>query len=216
MKQLEIWSDGSCSRNPGPGGWAYVIKMGKHRKEMNGAEPDTTNNRMEMLAALKGLQALTKSCKVTLYSDSEYLCNGFNQNWVYNWENNNWRTKDDTEVKNQDLWEQLKEQDERHDIEWTWVKGHADNEENNKCDELAVQARMALQTETLSEVDQIKNIISGLRQGRSRVHAAHKAVKEKELDSVEEELFKSSKKDIAKLIRQLEAVVKGDSDEQSD
>jgi len=211
MKKIEIWSDGSCSRNPGPGGWAYVIKMGEHRKENSGAEPDTTNNRMEMLAALKGLQALTKSCEVILYSDSEYVCNGFNQNWVYNWENNNWRTKDDTEVKNQDLWEQLKEQDERHDIEWTWVKGHADNEENNKCDELAVQARMALQTEDISEEDQLKNIISGLRQGRSRVHAAHKAVKEKELEGVEEELFKSSKKDIAKIIKQLEAVLKGDS-----
>jgi ribonuclease HI len=154
MKSLPnviIYSDGACKNNPGIGGWGCVILAGKHRKELLGAEEKTTNNRMEMIAALSALKALTKPCQVVLYTDSQYLCNAFRQNWFKKWKKNGWRTSKGTPVLNKDLWTELLKQDKKHKIEWRWVKGHSDDEENNRCDELAVQARLDLEQALASE-----------------------------------------------------------------
>lgn len=135
--QVEAYTDGSCLGNPGPGGWAYILLYGEHEKEMAGCEGETTNQRMELLAAIKALEALKRPCHVTLYSDSAYLINAFQQNWVRRWVQSGWQTKAKTDVANRDLWERLIELTKKHDIVWAKVKGHADNELNNRCDELA-------------------------------------------------------------------------------
>jgi len=137
---LKIYTDGACSGNPGPGGWAVVLLFGKTQKELCGFEPDTTNNRMELLAAIKGLEAVTRPCTIELYSDSSYLVNAINQNWLENWQKNNWRTSGKEPVKNQDLWQRLIALNTKHKPRYIKVKGHSDNVFNNRCDELAVQA----------------------------------------------------------------------------
>ncbi|MFC4075863.1 ribonuclease HI [Salinithrix halophila] len=137
MKEVIIYTDGACSGNPGPGGWAAVLMYGEHKKEISGGEKNTTNNRMELMAALKALRALKSPCKVKLNTDSAYLCNCFKQRWYVNWERNGWVNSKKDPVENRDLWQQLLSEVRRHDVEFIKVKGHADNEWNNRCDELA-------------------------------------------------------------------------------
>jgi ribonuclease HI len=147
MKQVELITDGACSGNPGPGGWAAILKFGKHRKELWGSEKETTNNRMELKAAIEGLRLLKEKCDVSITTDSEYVLKGITQ-WIVGWKKNNWKSASKQPVKNQDLWQELDEQVNRHQVKWTWTKGHADHPDNNRCDELAVKAS---KTQTSSE-----------------------------------------------------------------
>lgn len=137
MREVVIYTDGACSGNPGPGGWGAVLLAGEHRKELSGFHPRTTNNRMELQAAISALRALKYPCSVKLYSDSAYLVNAFRQNWLQNWQRNGWVNSRKEPVENQDLWQELLEAARPHRVEWIKVKGHADNAENNRCDELA-------------------------------------------------------------------------------
>lgn len=140
MTDVTIYTDGACSGNPGPGGWAAILIAGDDAKRLTGGEPHTTNNRMELTAALEALRALEEPADVTLHTDSAYLSNAFNQGWLDNWQENDWQTSSNDDVKNEKLWKALLEQADRHEVEWVWVKGHADNELNNMADELAVAA----------------------------------------------------------------------------
>ena len=142
MKQVEIYTDGACSGNPGPGGWGAILKYGAAEKELSGAEPMTTNNRMELLGAITALEQLREPCRVDLYTDSQYVCNAFLQGWVENWRRRGWRRKTG-ELKNPELWQRLDGLCQTHAVTWHWVRGHADNEYNNRCDALAVAARKA-------------------------------------------------------------------------
>ena len=135
-KMLKIWTDGSCLGNPGPGGWAFVATDGKNVAERAGGEKNTTNNRMELMAVIRALTAAHRHTSVEIHTDSQYVKNGM-QTWMKNWKKNNWRTADKKPVKNQDLWQQLDELATRVEIHWVWVKGHAGNEYNERCDELA-------------------------------------------------------------------------------
>ncbi len=137
MKEVTVYTDGACSGNPGPGGYGIVLIYKKHRKEMSGGFARTTNNRMELLSAIIALETLNESCKVTLYSDSRYLVDAVTENWLWSWRQRNWTKADRTPVKNVDLWERYLLVQERHKIAMIWVKGHAANAENNRCDELA-------------------------------------------------------------------------------
>lgn len=136
-QQVEIYTDGACSGNPGPGGWGAVLLYGDHEKEISGFEPATTNQRMELLAAIKGLEKLKKPCKVKLSSDSAYLVNAFTQGWIENWQRNGWLNAKKEPVSNADLWRKLISLSAVHEIDWIKVKGHSDNEYNNRCDTLA-------------------------------------------------------------------------------
>ena len=138
MKQVTIYTDGACSGNPGPGGWGAVLLYGQHKKEISGGEAQTTNNRMELTAAIMALQALNEPCAVELYTDSRYLADALEKGWVYNWRRNGWRKPDKKPALNVDLWEQLLALLEIHEVRLHWVRGHADNEFNNRCDALAV------------------------------------------------------------------------------
>lgn len=140
MKQVEVYTDGACSHNPGPGGWGVVLIYGPHIKELSGFEPHSTNQRMELTAAIKGLEQLKERTKVRLYSDSAYLINAFNLGWIDNWQKNGWRNSRGDPVSNSDLWKALIELSRKHEIEWIKVKGHSTNKWNNHCDELARQA----------------------------------------------------------------------------
>ena len=144
MKKVTIYTDGACSGNPGPGGWGAVLMYQDAKKEMSGAEKDTTNNRMELFAAISALRALKEPCEVELYSDSAYLCNAVNENWLFDWKEKNWRTANKKDVKNVDLWEELIKLMEIHKITFIKVKGHADNEYNNRCDKLATTAILTI------------------------------------------------------------------------
>ena len=139
MKKVQLITDGACIGNPGPGGWACILRYGDHKKEMYGSEPKTTNNRMELTAAVKGLSALREGCEVEIVTDSQYMKNGI-QKWIANWKRNGWRTAEKKPVLNQDLWEELDRQNARHKTEWSWTKGHASHADNNRCDELATAA----------------------------------------------------------------------------
>jgi len=136
LKHVIIYTDGGCRGNPGPGGWGVVLNYDGHEKQLFGGEPDTTNNRMELTAAIKALQALKHPCAVTLYTDSQYVKQGIEQ-WLANWKKNNWRTAAKKPVKNQDLWQQLDIEVQKHQVEWAWVKGHSGNPGNELADELA-------------------------------------------------------------------------------
>ena len=135
-KQITIHTDGGCDGNPGPGGWAAVLRYGNHARELAGGEPATTNNRMEMQAAIAALQSLKEPCEVTLFTDSEYLRGGITE-WLPRWKANHWRTLDRKPVKNQDLWQQLDAAASRHRMSWKWLKGHAGHKDNERCDQLA-------------------------------------------------------------------------------
>jgi ribonuclease HI len=134
--QVEIHTDGACSGNPGPGGWGAILRSGKHEKEISGGEPETTNNRMEMMAAIMALEALKGPARVDLYTDSQYLQRGITE-WLAGWKRRGWKTADKKPVKNVDLWQRLEAALERHEVRWHWVKGHADNALNERADELA-------------------------------------------------------------------------------
>jgi ribonuclease HI len=136
MKQVEIFTDGACKGNPGPGGWGVLLRMGTHEKEMSGGEPDTTNNRMEMTAAIKGLNALIEPCVVNLYSDSKYVLDGMNK-WIHGWQRNGWVNASKKPVRNADLWHDLIEAARTHKVTWHWVKGHNGHPENERVDALA-------------------------------------------------------------------------------
>lgn len=136
MKHVTLVTDGSCLGNPGPGGWAYILRYGAHARETTGSEPHTTNNRMELSAAVEGLRALKERCQVDLITDSEYVKNGITK-WINGWKKRNWRKADGDPVLNVDLWQALDQQAARHEIHWQWTKGHADHADNNRCDELA-------------------------------------------------------------------------------
>lgn len=137
MKKVIIYTDGACSGNPGDGGWGAILKYGEHEKEISGFEEDTTNNRMELKAAIEALKALKEPCMVELYSDSAYLVNGFNLGWLNSWKANGWVNASKNEVKNADLWKELDRLSNIHRITWIKVEGHSDNEYNNRCDKLA-------------------------------------------------------------------------------
>lgn len=138
-KMVELYTDGACSGNPGPGGWGALLRYKTTEKELSGAEFDTTNNRMELMAAIEGLKAIKRSCPVTLYTDSKYVLQGVTE-WLVGWKLRGWKTADKKPVKNQDLWMLLDEQVARHTITWQWVKGHSGHIENERVDELARQA----------------------------------------------------------------------------
>lgn len=150
LKKVEIYTDGACSGNPGDGGWAAVLLYQKSRKEISGAEENTTNNRMELMAIIQGLSALKTPCSVTVYSDSAYAVNAFNEGWLSNWQQQNWHTTQKKEVKNIDLWQRLLKLNTTHNIKFVKVKGHSDNELNNHCDELARNAISTLVKSTLA------------------------------------------------------------------
>lgn len=138
MKEVTIYTDGACSGNPGPGGYGAILIYNGVEKEISGGMESTTNNQMEMLGVIKSLELLKEKCKVTLYSDSAYVINAINNKWVYSWKKNNWIKSDKKKAKNIELWEKILELIEKHDITFVKVKGHADNEYNNRCDKLAV------------------------------------------------------------------------------
>lgn len=138
MKTVEIFTDGACSGNPGPGGWASILRCDGVEKELSGGEKETTNNRMELTAVIKALEALKYPCKVKLTTDSKYVCDAINQKWAYGWRDNGWRKKDKKPALNPDLWQQLLVLLEIHSVEFLWVKGHNDHPENERCDKLAV------------------------------------------------------------------------------
>ena len=140
MEEVTIYTDGACSGNPGPGGWGAILMYKENKKEISGGKKDTTNNVMELTAVIEALKLLKFPCKVKLYSDSAYVVNAFLQNLVINWQRNNWKTADKKEVKNKELWQELVELTNIHDITFIKVKGHSDNEYNNRCDELARKA----------------------------------------------------------------------------
>ncbi len=137
MKDVAIYTDGACSGNPGPGGWGAVLLYGDHKRELSGYMPETTNNRMEIFAAIQALSALKQRCKVTVHSDSAYLVNAIEKNWLGNWQRNGWKTASKQPVENQDLWKHLLTLLTAHDVTFVKVPGHADNEYNNRCDQLA-------------------------------------------------------------------------------
>lgn len=137
MKKVELYTDGACSGNPGKGGWGAVLIYKGIQKQFSGYEEQTTNNRMEITAVVKGLQLLKESCQVTVFSDSAYVCNAFLQNWIDNWQANGWKTANKKPISNKDLWLELVDLCKQHQVEFVKVKGHADNQLNNLCDKLA-------------------------------------------------------------------------------
>ena len=137
MVSVTIYTDGACSGNPGPGGWGAVLIYGENKKEISGGNKNTTNNIMEITAVIEALKCLKNECKATVYSDSAYVVNCFNQGQIYNWKKNNWKTSTKGPVKNKELWEELYTLVKKYNVEFVKVKGHSDNELNNRCDELA-------------------------------------------------------------------------------
>ena len=146
MKKVTIYTDGACSGNPGPGGWGAVLHCHKPlaKKEISGAEPNTTNNRMEMLAVIEALALLREPCEITIVTDRKYVCEAFQKGWLKNWQRNGWKTASKQPVKNQELWERMLDAIEPHKVTWEWIKGHAGHPENERCDEMAVEARMSI------------------------------------------------------------------------
>jgi len=152
--RVSIWTDGACSGNPGPGGWGAVLRYGSHEKELKGGEALTTNNRMELTAAIEALESLKRACAVSLHTDSQYLRGGVTA-WLTGWKRNGWRTAGRKSVKNEDLWRRLDAAAGRHHVEWIWVKGHAGDEHNERADRLAREAmdvHLSQQRETTAEL----------------------------------------------------------------
>lgn len=145
MKQVEIFTDGACSGNPGPGGWGAVLRYNGHEKELSGGEKNTTNNRMELTAVIKALEQLKEPCKVLLTTDSKYVSDGIGKGWAVSWQQNGWRKADKKPALNPDLWERLLELLKIHNVTINWVKGHAGHPENERCDKLAVEFYKKLQ-----------------------------------------------------------------------
>ncbi len=139
MKRVQLITDGACLGNPGRGGWAAILRYGDHKRELAGSSPQTTNNRMELTAAIEGLKALKEPCEVEIVTDSEYLKNGITR-WIHGWKRNGWKSSAKKPVLNQDLWTELDRLVARHKVHWTWTKGHASHADNNRADELAAEA----------------------------------------------------------------------------
>lgn len=139
MKTVELFTDGGCRGNPGPGGWGALLRFGEHEKELYGYEPETTNNRMELMAAIVGLETLNTPCKVVLTTDSQYVRQGIT-NWISGWKAKGWKTAAKKPVKNKDLWQRLDAACEKHEVDWRWVKGHSGHAENERVDQLANKA----------------------------------------------------------------------------
>lgn len=139
MKKVELYTDGACSGNPGPGGWGAILRYGKHEKELSGGKERTTNNQMELMAVLKGLQELKEQCDVTIYTDSKYVMDGMTK-YIHSWRQKGWKTANKKPVKNKEIWEELDAACKKHKISWQWVKGHAGHPENERADDLAVAA----------------------------------------------------------------------------
>lgn len=146
MQKIVIYTDGGCRGNPGPGGWGAVLEYGKHRKEIKGRANETTNNRMELTAAIEALSGIKRSCAIDLFTDSVYVRDGISK-WLANWKKNNWRTANRKAVKNKDLWQTLDELNETHTVTWHWVKGHSGHPGNDRADELANEAMDELMAE---------------------------------------------------------------------
>ena len=144
---VDIYTDGACSGNPGPGGWGAILRYNGKDREMSGSHPATTNNRMEMMAAIEAIETLKRKVKVRVYTDSRYLQDGMNQ-WIHNWKRRNWKTADNKEVKNKDLWQRLDIACQRHDVDWNWVRGHDGHPENERADFLARNAIIAAMVES--------------------------------------------------------------------
>ncbi len=144
MEEVIIYTDGACSGNPGPGGWGSILMYGEHKKEVSGGKKDTTNNVMELTAVIEALKLLKFKCKVSLYSDSAYVVNAFNQKWIYGWMKNGWKNASKEPVKNKELWQELYDLTKTHEVTFIKVKGHSDNEYNNRCDEMARKAILEL------------------------------------------------------------------------
>ncbi len=142
-QRVIIYTDGACQGNPGPGGWGVVLRYGDAEKTLHGGQPDTTNNRMELMAAIKGLEQLKRPCSVDLYTDSVYVRDGITK-WIHGWQKNNWRTSNKKPVKNEDLWKILWPLTQKHNVTWHWVKGHAGNPDNERADALARQGAQEL------------------------------------------------------------------------
>ena len=140
MKNVQIYTDGACSGNPGKGGWAAILVYGKKEKELVGGSESTTNNRMELSAVIEALKALKEPCEVKLTTDSKYVCDSVTKGWVYSWQKNNWKTSSKEPVKNKEIWQEIYKMTQMHKVKFIKVKGHADNEFNNRCDELARNA----------------------------------------------------------------------------
>ena len=139
MTEVEIYTDGACRGNPGPGGWGVLLRFGEHEKEMYGAETETTNNRMELMAAIQGLEALSKPCKVDLTTDSQYVQKGITE-WIHGWKKRGWKNASKQPVKNADLWKRLDAATGSHQVSWHWVRGHSGHDENERVDQLANRA----------------------------------------------------------------------------
>ncbi|NLL40015.1 MAG: ribonuclease HI [Clostridiales bacterium] len=139
LKKVSIYTDGACSGNPGPGGWGTILMYKKNKKELSGGEAMTTNNRMELMAVIAGLEALKEPCDVTVFSDSKYIVDSINLGWAEKWQKNDWMKSKKEKAKNHELWERLFKAMEPHKVEFVWVKGHAENEFNNRCDKIAVE-----------------------------------------------------------------------------
>lgn len=144
MKKVEIFTDGACSGNPGPGGYGVILKFNGHEKELSGGERQTTNNRMELTAVITGLSALKEPCEVDLYSDSKYIIDAVTKGWAKKWQTNNWIKSDKKPALNSDLWQKLLQLLEKHKVTFIWVKGHAGHPENERCDKLAVEASQSM------------------------------------------------------------------------
>jgi ribonuclease HI len=143
LKKVDVFTDGACKGNPGPGGWGALLRMGRHEKEMSGSDPQTTNNRMEMTAVIKGLGALIEPCDVTLYTDSKYVIDGITK-WVHGWKRNGWVNASKQPVRNADLWHDLIDAAQRHKVTWQWVRGHDGHVENERVDKLASDAALSV------------------------------------------------------------------------
>ena len=146
LDEVQLFTDGACKGNPGPGGWGVLLRFGGHEKELCGGDASTTNNRMELTAVIEGLKALKRACPVVITTDSQYVKNGITQ-WIHNWKRNGWRTAAKKPVKNDDLWRQLDEAVSRHEVTWHWVKGHSGHPENERADELANRGIAQIGTE---------------------------------------------------------------------
>lgn len=144
MKEVEIYTDGACRGNPGKGGWGAILVYGKHEKELSGGEKETTNNRMELTAAIEALSVLREPCRITLTSDSQYLINGMTKGWAVSWRKNGWKKSDKSPALNSDLWQKLLDLSETHEIKFVWIKGHAGHRYNERCDKLATDFADAL------------------------------------------------------------------------
>ena len=140
-KMVDLFCDGACSGNPGPGGWGAILRCNGKERELKGAETPTTNNRMELAACIAGLQALKEPCRVKIHTDSQYVANAFQKGWLAKWQTNGWRTSGKQPVKNRDLWEELIRLAAVHELSWNWIRGHSGHPENERCDALAVEER---------------------------------------------------------------------------